>query len=103
MQGSSTWSPAFWGSDARTALYAMCGLRIAELYSLSELRITPDRHSMSVPLVAQTTYAELLERCDASSFSQAFSEDGTFSSKTIKDRRYWYFQTSTAQGRVQRY
>jgi hypothetical protein len=58
---------------------------------------------MSVSLVAQTTYAELLERCDASSFSQAFSEDGTFSSKTIKDRRYWYFQTSTAQGRVQRY
>jgi hypothetical protein len=58
---------------------------------------------MSVPLIAQTTYAELLERCEASSFSQAFSEDGTFSSKTIKDRRYWYFQTSTAQGRVQRY
>jgi len=58
---------------------------------------------MSVPLVAQTTYAELLERCDASSFNQAFSEDGTFSSKTIKDRRYWYFQTSTAHGRVQRY
>jgi hypothetical protein len=58
---------------------------------------------MSVSLVAQTTYAELLERCDASSFSQAFSEDGTFSSKTIKDRRHWYFQTSTTQGRVQRY
>src|SRR5689334_6114219 len=58
---------------------------------------------MSVPLIAQTTYAELLERCEASSFSRTFSEDGTFSSKTIKDRRYWYFQTSTAQGRVQRY
>jgi hypothetical protein len=58
---------------------------------------------MSIPLVAQTTYAELLERCEASSFSRAFPEDGTFSSKTIKDRRYWYFQTSTAHGRVQRY
>jgi hypothetical protein len=58
---------------------------------------------MSVPLIAQTTYAELLERCDASSFHQAFSEDGTFISKTIKDRRYWYFQTSTAHGRVQQY
>ena len=58
---------------------------------------------MSVPLIAQTTYAELLERCDANSFNQAFPDDGTFSSKTIKDRRYWYFQTSTAQGRVQRY
>jgi hypothetical protein len=54
-------------------------------------------------LVAQTTYAELLERCEANSFNQAFSEDGTFSPKTIKDRRYWYFQTSTAHGRVQQY
>jgi hypothetical protein len=58
---------------------------------------------MPVPLIAQTTYAELLERCDANSFNQAFPDDGTFSPKTIKDRRYWYFQTSTAQGRVQRY
>jgi hypothetical protein len=58
---------------------------------------------MPAPLIAQTTYAELLERCEASSFRQAFAEEGTFSSKTIKDRRYWYFQTSTAQGRVQRY
>jgi hypothetical protein len=54
-------------------------------------------------LVAQTTYAELLERCEANSFDQAFSVEGTFSPKTIKDRRYWYFQTSTAHGRVQQY
>jgi hypothetical protein len=54
-------------------------------------------------LVAQTTYAELLERCEANSFNQAFSVEGTFSPKTIKDRRYWYFQTSTAHGRVQQY
>jgi hypothetical protein len=54
-------------------------------------------------LVAQTTYAELLERCEANSFNQAFSKDGTFSPKTIKDRRYWYFQTSTANGRIQQY
>ncbi len=58
---------------------------------------------MAAPLVAQTTYAELLERCEASYFSQAFAEDGTFNSKAIKGRRYWYFQKSTAQGRVQRY
>jgi hypothetical protein len=57
----------------------------------------------AISLVGQTTYAELLERCEASSFSEAFPEDGTFSPKTIKDRRYWYFQTSTAHGRVQRY
>jgi len=54
-------------------------------------------------LVVQTTYAELLERCEANSFNEAFSEDGTFSPKTIKERRYWYFQTSTARGRTQRY
>lgn len=58
---------------------------------------------MPAPLIAQTTYAELLERCEASSFGQAFAENGTFNSKTIKDRRYWYFQNSTAQGRIQRY
>lgn len=58
---------------------------------------------MAAPLVAQTTYAELLERCEASYFSQAFAEEGTFNSKTIKGRRYWYFQNSTAQGRAQRY
>ena len=57
----------------------------------------------AISLVGQTTYAELLERCEANSFSEAFPEDGNFSPKTIKDRRYWYFQTSTAHGRVQRY
>jgi hypothetical protein len=54
-------------------------------------------------LVVQTTYAELLERCAATSFDAAFSEDGTFTPKTINGRRYWYFQVATAQGRKQRY
>ena len=54
-------------------------------------------------LVAQTTYAELLERCATAAFSNAFPEDGTFTSKTINGRRYWYFQTATAAGRSQRY
>ena len=57
----------------------------------------------AISLAAQTTYAELLERCETNSFSPAFSADGTFIPKTIKDRRYWYFQTSTANGRVQQY
>jgi hypothetical protein len=55
------------------------------------------------PLVVQTTYAELLERCAATAFSEAFSEDGTFTPKTINGRRYWYFQTGSAEGRTQRY
>jgi hypothetical protein len=54
-------------------------------------------------LIIQTTYAELLERCAAASFAEAFPENGTFTSKDIKGRRYWYFQTATSRGRAQRY
>lgn len=54
-------------------------------------------------LVVQTTYAELLERCAATAFHDAFLEDGTFISKAIKGRRYWYFQQSSTAGRTQKY
>lgn len=54
-------------------------------------------------LVVQTTYAELLERCAAAAFDDAFSEDGAFVSKSIKERRYWYFQMGRLDGRTQRY
>ena len=54
-------------------------------------------------LVVQTTYAELLERSAASSFSEAFPEDGNFTAKTVKGRRYWYLQAQTGNGRSQRY
>jgi hypothetical protein len=54
-------------------------------------------------LVAQTIYAELLERCATTAFGDAFPEEGTFTSKTIKGRTYWYFQMRTAEGRKQRY
>jgi hypothetical protein len=54
-------------------------------------------------LVMQTTYAELLQRCAASAFHDAFTEDGTFISKTIKGKRYWYFQETSNDGRAQRY
>lgn len=54
-------------------------------------------------LITQTTYAELLERCAANAFSDAFPEKGAFISKEIKGRRYWYFQLPAESGRVQRY
>ena len=54
-------------------------------------------------LMINTTYAELLERCLAVAFDQDFPEEGGFISKTLKGRRYWYFQTNTPQGRIQRY
>lgn len=54
-------------------------------------------------LVTQTVYAELLERCASAAFSSAFLDDGVFTSKTIKGRKYWYFQLSSSEGRAQRY
>jgi hypothetical protein len=59
---------------------------------------------MAAPLlIVQTTYAELLERAAATAFSDAFPENGTFTPKTVNERRYWYFQLGTDEGRAQRY
>jgi hypothetical protein len=56
-----------------------------------------------IPLALHTAYAELLDRCGSSAFGDAFPKDGVFVAKTIKGRRYWYFQTSSENGRGQRY
>jgi hypothetical protein len=59
---------------------------------------------MPVPLlIMQTTYAELLDRCRATAFHEAFPQDGSFVSKTIKGKRYWYFQQQSGTGREQKY
>jgi hypothetical protein len=55
------------------------------------------------PLLVQTTYAELLDRCRATAFHDAFPPDGSFVSKTIRNKRYWYFQSQSAGGREQKY
>src|SRR4051794_6972800 len=55
------------------------------------------------PLIAQITYAELLERCAGAAFEQAFAEEGSFTAKAVKGRRYWYFQAGTGDARKQRY
>jgi hypothetical protein len=54
-------------------------------------------------LIVQTAYAELLERCAGAAFGDAFIEDGAFTPKTVKGRRYWYFQTGTGAARKQLY
>lgn len=54
-------------------------------------------------LVMQTNYAELLERCAAAAFAESFPQDGAFTKKTIKGRRYWYFQSSNEGRRTQKY
>lgn len=56
-----------------------------------------------IPLTLQTAYADLLDRSAASAFVDAFPEDGVFASKVVRGRRYWYFQTSSQNGRQQRY
>ena len=54
-------------------------------------------------LVMQTTYAELVDRCANAAFGDAFAEDGAFVVKTVKGRRYWYFQSGTGETRAQKY
>ena len=56
-----------------------------------------------IPLMLQTTYAELLDRTRAAAFSSDFPNDGVFTAKIVRGRRYWYFQASSADGRGQKY
>lgn len=59
---------------------------------------------MAAPsLVVQTTYAELLERCTTTAFDASFPEPGSFTSKEINGRRYWYLQSRSEEGRTQHY
>jgi hypothetical protein len=59
---------------------------------------------MAAPsLILQTTYAELLDRCAQAAFDDTFPADGAFTPKTVRNRRYWYFQFSTKDGRGQKY
>jgi hypothetical protein len=54
-------------------------------------------------LMLQTAYAELLDRARSAAFAEAFPADGAFVAKTVRGRRYWYFQGGSANGRGQRY
>jgi hypothetical protein len=57
-----------------------------------------------IPLTLQTVYADLLDRCASAAFSRAFAEDGVFTPKAVRGRRYWYFQVTQEDGtRKQRY
>lgn len=52
-----------------------------------------------IPLTLQTAYADLVDRCASAAFSRAFTEDGVFTPKTLRGRRYWYFQVTREDGR----
>jgi hypothetical protein len=56
-----------------------------------------------IPLSLQTAYADLVDRCASAAFDDAFPEEGAFTPKTVRGRRYWYFQLSTEEKRQQRY
>ena len=56
-----------------------------------------------LPLMLQTAYAELLDRTVAAAFDDAFPAEGVFAAKTLRGRRYWYFQANSAHGRKQKY
>src|SRR5579883_1438259 len=47
---------------------------------------------MAVPLVTQTAYAELVDRCTTAAFQTEFPASGSFVRITVKGRTYWYFQ-----------
>lgn len=59
--------------------------------------------AQSIPLAMQTAYADLVDRSASAAFSGAFSGQGDFVAKTVNGRKYWYFQSSTPDGRTQKY
>jgi len=56
-----------------------------------------------IPLTLQTAYAELVGRSTIADFERAFEDAGAFTPKTVKGRRYWYFQVTQQGRRRQRY
>lgn len=56
-----------------------------------------------ISLIAQTAYAELLDRARSAAFDEAFPDDGAFTPKVLRGRCYWYFQASSRSGRGQTY
>ena len=56
-----------------------------------------------IPLALQAAYADLLDRAGSAAFDDAFADDGVFTAKTVRGRRYWYFQIPAKEGRHQRY
>jgi hypothetical protein len=49
--------------------------------------------AQSASLVAQTLYAELVDRCATAAFDAEFPANGSFVRVTVRDRHYWYFQS----------
>ncbi|NWG74081.1 MAG: hypothetical protein HXY24_05665 [Rubrivivax sp.] len=52
-------------------------------------------------LTAQTAYAQLLDACMAAELARSVADlPGSFNAKTVKGRRYWYFQYTEPSGKL---
>jgi hypothetical protein len=49
-----------------------------------------------IPVLVQTTYAELTERAHLARLQSDFDPAGTFLKKERRGRNYWYFRSSMA-------
>ncbi|MBX3506445.1 MAG: DUF1488 family protein [Parvibaculum sp.] len=56
-----------------------------------------------ISLAMQTAYADLVDRCAIAAFERDFAANGNFVAKTVRGRKYWYFQEATPEGRRQKY
>lgn len=55
----------------------------------------------SLSLTAQTAYAQLLDSVQALDLARSVADlNGSFASKNVKGRRYWYFQFTEISGRL---
>ena len=54
-----------------------------------------------ISLAHQTLYAELLQQALDAAFDEQFAENGSFVTKTQKERKYWYYEgyETTSRGR----
>jgi hypothetical protein len=52
-------------------------------------------------LTAQTAYAQLLDACMAAELARSVADlPGSFNAKTVKGRKYWYFQYTEPAGKL---
>jgi hypothetical protein len=56
-----------------------------------------------IPLAHQTLYAELQQQALDAAFDEQFPENGSFVTKTLKGRKYWYYEgyTTSSGGATQ--
>jgi hypothetical protein len=54
-----------------------------------------------LPSTAQTAYAQLFEACQTGDYLRSVANlPGSFASKTVKGRTYWYFQYTEPAGKL---